>query len=107
MYLYQFEAFTTFCELHIEANNNSTSADYAAQIVITYVKQLEYRYGFFQETSELYAINNRTNNTHSISDELAGFIGMALFYTQMTQGIFDVDLSGNPAHLKHHSKPPH
>lgn len=93
MYLYNFEAFTTSCELHIEAPAQA-EADNAAQIIISHTKRLEHCYGFFRETSELYAINNRTNNTHIISDEFAGLIQMALFYTKITQGVFDIALSG-------------
>jgi hypothetical protein len=47
LYLYQFEAFTTPCELHIEASSNA-SADDAAQAIISSAKQLEHRYGFFE-----------------------------------------------------------
>jgi thiamine biosynthesis lipoprotein len=93
LYLYKFEAFTTPCELHIQASVK-TVADDAAQIIFSQTKRLEHYYGFFRETSELYAINNRINNTHTISDEFAGLIQMALFYTKMTQGVFDIALSG-------------
>ncbi|MFA6396606.1 MAG: FAD:protein FMN transferase [Sulfurimonas sp.] len=93
MYLYQFEAFTTPCELHIEAICN-TSADSAAKTVMTYAKQLEYSYGFFRKTSDVYAINHRSKNSHIISDEFAGLIKMALFYNKVTCGIFDIALSG-------------
>jgi len=93
LYLYNFEAFTTPCELHIQASNQ-TEADDAVQIIISHAKRLEHCYGFFRETSELYAINNRINNTHILSDEFAGLIQMALFYTNMTQGVFDIALSG-------------
>lgn len=93
MYLYQFEAFTTPCELHIEASSNA-SADDAAQAIIAYTKQLEYRYGFFQETSEVYAVNHRSDNNLIISDEFAGLMQMALFYQKVTQGVFDIALAG-------------
>lgn len=93
MYLYDFEAFTTPCELHLEALEH-TEADTAAQKIISHAKQLEYRYGFFRETSEIYALNHRSKNSHSISDELAGLLKIAFFYTKMTQGVFDIALSG-------------
>lgn len=93
MYLYQFEAFTTPCELHIEASSNA-SADDAAQAIISSAKQLEHRYGFFQDTSELYAINHRTDNSFLISDEFVALLQIALFYTKVTQGVFDIALSG-------------
>ena len=93
MYLYNFEAFTTPCELHIESSVQA-AADNAAQIIISQTKRLEHYYGFFRENSELYAINNRTNNIHIISDEFAVLMQMALFYTKMTQGVFDIALSG-------------
>lgn len=93
MYLYQFEAFTTPCELHIEASSN-TSADDVAQVIIDHAKQLEHRYGFFRETSELYAVNHRTDNSLIISDEFVVLLQIALFYTKVTQGVFDIALSG-------------
>lgn len=93
MYLYQFEAFTTPCELHIEAPSN-TSVDDAAQAIISSAKQLEHRYGFFRETSEVYAINHRTDNSLIISDEFAALLQIALFYNKVTQGVFDIALSG-------------
>ena len=87
--MFNFEAFTTPCELHIEAPNNSLAND-AAQVIMAYAKGLEHRYGFFLKTSEVYALNQRSENTHRISDEFSGLIQMALFYTKMTQGVFDI-----------------
>jgi thiamine biosynthesis lipoprotein len=93
LYLYQFEAFTTPCELHIEASSNA-SADDAAQAIISSAKQLEHRYGFFRDTSEVYAVNHRTDNSLIISDEFVALLQIALFYTKVTQGVFDIVLSG-------------
>ncbi len=93
MYLYDFEAFTTACELHIETSDHAV-ADAAVQSIIAHAKRLEYCYGFFRETSEIYALNHRSKNSHIISDELAGLIRIALFYTKMTHGVFDIALSG-------------
>jgi thiamine biosynthesis lipoprotein len=93
LYLYQFEAFTTPCELHIEALSNAT-ADYVAHTIITSTKQLESRYSFFQKTSEVYAVNNRSENSLTISDEFAGLLEIAFFYHKMTQGVFDIALAG-------------
>jgi FAD:protein FMN transferase len=102
VYLYNFEAFTVPCELHLEAPTQSV-ADDAAQTVFTYSKQLEHRYGFFRETSEIYALNHRSSNSHRISDELFGLLQMAQFYTDMTHGAFDIALAGT---LKAASKAP-
>lgn len=102
MYLYAFEAFTVPCELHIEALTQSI-ADELTQMVITYAKELEYYYSFFQKTSEIYALNHRSSYTHIISDELSGLLQMALFYTDITHGAFDIALSGT---LKAASKAP-
>ncbi|MDD2828465.1 MAG: FAD:protein FMN transferase [Sulfuricurvum sp.] len=102
MYLYTFNAFTTPCELHIDAQNQSI-ADEIAQNIIHKTKELEFRFSYFREDSELYLLNHRTYNTHNISDELAQFIQISLFYTTMTQGAFDIALAGT---LKEISKAP-
>lgn len=102
MYLYTFEAFTVPCELHIEAPTQSEAND-AAQTIMVSTKQLEYRYSFFRENSELCALNHRFSNSQLISEELSGLIGMALFYTDVTQGAFDIALAGT---LKAASKAP-
>jgi len=70
---------------------------------VTFVKGLEHRYTYFSEGSEVYLLNHRQSNTHILSDELSGLIGMALFYTQMTHGAFDIALAGT---LKAASKAP-
>lgn len=93
MYLYNFETFTTPCELHIEAHTQS-EADNAAQTIFFHTKQFEHRYSYFSKTSEIYAINHRETNTLNISDELTGILQMAIFYKRITQGVFDVALSG-------------
>jgi thiamine biosynthesis lipoprotein len=93
VYLYNFEAFTAPCELHIEAPTLS-SANEAAQVVITDTKRLEVRYSFFNPASEVYALNHRSEHIQILSDELSGLIALALFYTEMTQGAFDIALAG-------------
>lgn len=93
MYLYTFEAFSVPCELHIEAPTQS-GANKTAQSIITNTKQLENRYSFFRENSEIHILNHRSDNTHIISEELSDIIRLALFYTHITQGAFDIALAG-------------
>lgn len=93
MYLFHFEAFTSPCELHIEAPTSS-AADDAARAIVANAKRLEQQFSFFNPASEVYALNHRKRNSNIISDELSGLLTLALFYTEMTQGAFDIALSG-------------
>lgn len=92
MYSYNFEAFTSPCELHIAAKR--ALADDVARIIYLNAKRLENQFSFFISSSELYPINNRTKNTLPISDELYNFIELSLFYYEKTEGAFDVALAG-------------
>lgn len=51
-------------------------------------------YSFFTDTSALYPINNRQKDFCIISNELSGFIELALFYAQQTQNAFDIAAAG-------------
>lgn len=93
MYLYTFEAFTSPCELHIEAPTSSAAND-AARVILTEAKRLEEKYSFFNPMAEVYALNHRKYNSLIISEELSGLISLALFYTEMTHGAFDIALAG-------------
>lgn len=93
MYRYQFEAFTSPCELHIDAPSQS-AADTLSKTIFENAKRLERLYSFFKSDSEIYALNERTTNHHLLSDELTGLIGLALFYTEATQGVFDIATAG-------------
>ncbi|MDD5161154.1 MAG: FAD:protein FMN transferase [Sulfuricurvum sp.] len=42
----------------------------------------------------IYPLNYRSFDTHLLSDELAGFIQLSLFYTNVTLGAFDIALAG-------------
>lgn len=92
MYSYNFEAFTSPCELHIAAKR--ALADDVARIIYLNAKRLENQFSFFTTSSELYKINNRTKNSLIISDELANFIKLSLFYGEKTLGAFDIALAG-------------
>lgn len=93
MYHYQFEAFSVPCELHIDAVDASR-ANNAAKVVFENAKHLEKKYSFFRNDSDLYALNYRSFDTHLLSDELAGFIQLSLFYTNVTLGAFDIAMAG-------------
>jgi FAD:protein FMN transferase len=98
VYRYQFEAFTSPCELHIDAPSQSV-ADTFSKAVFENAKRLERLYSFFKSDSEIYALNERTSDTHILSNELSGLIGLALFYTDATQGVFDIATAGTLKHL--------
>lgn len=93
MYIYNFEAFTSPCELQIDATSK-VFADDVAHIIYLNAKRLEKEYSFFSNTSQLYPINNRTDNTFEVNDELASFIELSLFYNDATKGAFDIALAG-------------
>lgn len=100
MHRFEFEAFTTPCELHIDVPDFS-AANAFARAVFENAKRLEHRYSFFKNDSEIYALNERTAARHLLSDELSGLIRLALFYTNATQGIFDIAAAGTLKHLSH------
>lgn len=93
MYSYNFEVFTSPCELHIDTAQKAL-ADDVAHIIYLNVKRLENQFSFFSTSSELYSINNRIKNTLTISDELLNFLELSLFYYEKTLGAFDVALAG-------------
>lgn len=93
MYFYNFEAFTSPCELHIDIAEKAL-ADNVAHTIYENTKSLETKYSFFTATSELYPLNNRRKNSHTISDELSGLIKLALFYADKTDGAFDIATAG-------------
>ncbi|MDD4883834.1 FAD:protein FMN transferase [Sulfuricurvum sp.] len=90
---YQFEAFSVPCDLHIDAPTASAAND-AAKAVFENAKRLEQRYSFFISDSELSSLNNRSTDRHTLSDELAGLIRLALFYAEVTHGTFDIAMAG-------------
>lgn len=100
MYRFSFEAFTTVCELHIDAPSQS-AADILSKAVFENAKRLEYRYSFFRSDSEIHALNDRTCAHHLLSDELSGLVQLALFYTEVTQGTFDIALAGTLKNLSY------
>jgi len=69
-------------------------ADEAATLIYDNAKRLEGSYGFLQNDSELFYINNRQKNSLNISDELVGLIKLSKFYFQKTSGIFDIAFAG-------------
>ena len=94
MYKYNFESFTTLCELHIGVNDKFY-ADYISNLILTQTKSLENKYSFFSKTSELYKVNHRLSNVVLIDDEFASLIQIALFYYEKTKGAFDVVIDGS------------
>lgn len=93
MFLYNFEAFTSPCELQIEIADKILS-DSVAHAIYQNAKRLENEYGFFKTSSQLTLLNNRTQNKQIVSDELAGLIQLSLFYTNKTNGAFDIAVAG-------------
>jgi len=90
---YDFIAFTSPCELHIDIADKAL-ADSVAHIIYLNAKRLESQYSFFTNSSELYPLNNRTSNQHTLSDELATLLQIALFYSEKTEGAFDIATAG-------------
>lgn len=93
MYRFNFEAFTTPCELHIDTSSLSF-AQTLTKAVFENTKRLERLYSFFCSDSEIYALNTRISATHLLSDELAALIRLSLFYTDVTLGTFDIATAG-------------
>jgi thiamine biosynthesis lipoprotein len=93
VFFYNFEAFTSPCELHIGIADKTLS-DTVAHAIYLNAKRLESEYSFFKTSSQLYALNHRTKNRQSISDELASFIQLSLFYNKQTDGAFDIAIAG-------------
>ncbi|MDO8455049.1 MAG: FAD:protein FMN transferase [Sulfurimonas sp.] len=93
MFFYNFEAFTSPCELQIEIADKTLS-DSVAHAIYTNAKRLENEYGFFKRSSQLTLLNNRTQNRQIVSDELAGLIHLSLFYSDKTEGTFDIAVAG-------------
>lgn len=93
MYKYNFESFTTLCEIHIGVKNRLLS-DYLYGLIYNQTKKFEEKYGFFSENSLLYKINHRTKNIVPIDDEFKSLIQIAFFYYEKTNGAFDVTIDG-------------
>lgn len=93
VYPYQFNAFSTPCELLICAPNAQISNS-AAKAVLENGKRLERLYSFFRDDSEIYALNNRSTNIHLLSDELKVLINLSLFYSNITNNSFDIAMAG-------------
>ncbi len=93
MFFYNFEAFTSPCELHIGIADKTLS-DAVAHTIYKNAKRLENEYGFFKSSSQLYALNHRTQNRQVVSNELARFIQLSLFYNDKTDGAFDIAVAG-------------
>lgn len=93
MHRFEFEAFTSPCELHIDVPDYS-AAKTLARAVFENAKRLEQRYSFFRNDSEIYLLNERTCAHHLLSDELAGLIQLSIFYADATKGAFDIALAG-------------
>jgi thiamine biosynthesis lipoprotein len=60
------------------------------------IAEYEKIYSRTSETSELYALNNRTlshsGNTYQISDELSDLLGYGLYYSKLSGGTFDISI---------------
>lgn len=93
MYKYDFESFTTLCEIHIGVEDE-LFADYLYNLVYTLTKSLEEKYSFFSKTSTLYKANHRDTNIVYIDDEFKSLVQIALFYYEKTNGAFDVTING-------------
>ncbi len=81
------------CELQIEIGNRDR-ADSLAHEIMSRTKRLEECYSYFKESSQLYKINHRIDNSFEINDEFTGLIKLALFYNEVTGGAFDIALAG-------------
>lgn len=68
--------------------------EHVLSFLLPEIQRLQSQYSFFETTSQIYAINHRTQNTLTITQELSSILGLSLFYTKMTQGTFDVALAG-------------
>lgn len=93
MYLAHFTAFTAPCEIQIDVKTKQ-EGDEILSFLLTEIHRLQTEYSFFETTSQIYAINHRTCDTLSLSKELSEILGLSLFYTKMTQGMFDVAMAG-------------
>ena len=93
MFQYNFEVFTSPCELQVELADKTLS-DTLAHTIYENAKRLEKKYSFFNSSSEIYLLNHRTNNRQILSDELADLLRLSLFYSNKTKGAFDIAVAG-------------
>jgi FAD:protein FMN transferase len=93
VYSARFSAFTAPCEIFIDVKTQK-EGDYILSLLLPKIEHLQKKYSFFDETSQLYAINHRKCDSLTISQELSALLNLALFYTNMTQGVFDIALAG-------------
>lgn len=93
MYRYNFNIFTTPCELHI-GTASKLVADNAMQKVFSGAKALEGKYSYFSPTSQLYKVNHRLQNDIRLDSEFIGILKLCLFYTSFTKGAFDTAMAG-------------
>jgi len=93
LYLAHFTAFTAPCEIQINVKTKQ-EGDEILSFLLTEIQRLQTHYSFFETTSQIYTINHRTSDTLSLSKELSEILALCLFYTQLTQGTFDVAMAG-------------
>lgn len=93
MYIARFTAFTTPCEIQIDVSSQQ-EGEKILSFLLMEIRRLQSQYSFFEATSQIYAINHRTNDTLTITQELSSILNLSLFYTKMTHGTFDIALAG-------------
>lgn len=81
MYIARFTAFTTPCEIQIDVSSQQ-EGDKILSFLLEEVHRLQSQYSFFEATSQIYAINHRTNDTLTITQELSSILNLSLFYTK-------------------------
>jgi len=93
VYSARFSAFTTPCEIQITVNTQK-EGDEILSFLLPKIEHLQRAYSFYEPTSQLYAINHRTCDSLTLSKELSTILTLARFYTNITQGAFDIALAG-------------
>jgi len=93
VYRAHFTAFTTPCEIHVDVTTKKEGIRVITAL-LPEIQRLQTHYSYFSPTSQIYAINHRTSDTLHISPELASLLNLALFYTHITYGAFDIAFAG-------------
>jgi FAD:protein FMN transferase len=93
VYSARFSAFTTPCEIFIDVKTQK-EGDSILSLLLPKIKHFQKEYSFFDTTSQLYAINHRKYDSLTISKELSALLHLSQFYTNITQGAFDIALAG-------------
>ncbi len=89
-YLYKFEVMTTECEVTL-ITPDKLKADSCAKAILSEAKRLEKKYNYYNPSSYLSQINQRTID--KLDNETKSILQRALRYYKLTDKIFDITVA--------------